>query len=493
MNVKPCISVAVLLTALCLTGCAGQADSNSDSEKAATEPSETLSYPQTSQEEATESATEAEQAETQEETYSQSYPVQNWQKAYAQVLQQTTGTGYLIHLDEDTVPELLIMDTGEVGIAYLYSFDGTESYFVENCPTGYYSIDIYYRPYLSMLGYDSGSVMADGNYDCVTTFDKGENGRLISTGTIELDDGSAPDSDLQKVSTYEDLALYDAPEGCYGESWRTVLGSDTMDGKGISKITQAQIDYWCSDTGDTIAQIQEELIPLYGLSDLKVYPSINWDYNDSDVGSLVPPTDTQGILSAFERDLTGDGIPELMTVRSQDMDYILEWYSTQNDTLKLLDSYTIAGGGTDSYVKPQISVKNDRILVYTEWLGLPGASHYGNETVVLGFQDGKINELCSIGGSRSPGTVFLHVNDSMTQSYDEAEEEEAHSDFEKAAMSELERAGAAAESVSVGWGDDLNYGIYPVFEDAVLIFDTDETGENSRQFVDHTSLRDKLS
>ena len=36
------------------------------------------------------------------------------------------------------------------------------------------------------------------------TFDKDENGRLISTGMIQLvDDGYIPDVGLQKVSTYE--------------------------------------------------------------------------------------------------------------------------------------------------------------------------------------------------------------------------------------------------------------------------------------------------
>lgn len=345
MNVKTNITVPVLLTALCLTGCAGQTVSNTDSQTSVTETAANLSYHQITREEAKKmmasdngcvildvgtqeeydaghipgailipndtivekrpgelstqnetiliychSGDASEQAakklavmgysnifefgsidpwdgeivtdetagsstETQaeqEETYSQSYPVQNWQKAYAQELQKCTGTGYLIHLDEDTIPELLIMNNTEVGKADLYSFDGTESYFVDYCPIGYYSSDIYYRPYLSMLGYDSGSVMADGTYNCVMTFGKDANGRLASTGTLQLDgDGHAPEAGLQKVSTYEDLVRYDAPEGRFGESWRTVCQTETTD---VGAITQTQIDHWLGDTDDTMEQ-----------------------------------------------------------------------------------------------------------------------------------------------------------------------------------------------------------------------------------------------
>ena len=200
----------------------------------------------------TESITEPEtMAETLKETYSQSYPVQDWQRAYAKILMSSTakhcvGTGYLIHLDEDSIPELLILEYMDSGMAGLFSFDGTESYFVDYCTMGYYTYDVQYRPYLSMLGYNTGSVMSEGAYNYVMTFGKDENGKIFSTGIIQLDDnGHAPDGDYESVDTYEGFALYDAPSGQFGESWRTVGPEGD-----IHEVTQVQIEYWLGDTSE---------------------------------------------------------------------------------------------------------------------------------------------------------------------------------------------------------------------------------------------------
>lgn len=192
----------------------------------------------------------------EEENYSQSYPVQNWQVAYAQELMKSTakqyvGDGYLIHLDEDTVPELLFTDYMESGMVGVFSFDGTESYFVALFNKGYYDYSLHCRPYLSMLGYDEENV-TEGEHDCrVVLFGKDEAGRLVCTGEVQLDDdGNAPeiayrepDREYKTVSSYEDFALYDAPDGYFGESWR-IIGEENEDDAFGKKITQSQIQYW---------------------------------------------------------------------------------------------------------------------------------------------------------------------------------------------------------------------------------------------------------
>ncbi len=251
--------------------------------------------------------------------------------------------------------------------------------------------------------------------------------------------------------------------------------------------------------------IRDELIPLYGISDLQSYPSICWDYSAPEVGALAPPAETQGIISAVTADMTGDAIPELLTVRSDGLDYVLEWYSIDGETVTLLDDYSISGGGATAFVTPKISLKNGRVIVYTEYLILPGCSRYGNETIVLGIEEGAVSELCSMGGSRSPGSVGFHVKGLGDLSFSLSESDDGeHPDVEKKAMDELEFAGVEAASIYAGWGwkapdglgGDLSYGIYPTFVEATLLFDTaDSTPDaaESRQFSDHTDLRGYLA
>lgn len=251
--------------------------------------------------------------------------------------------------------------------------------------------------------------------------------------------------------------------------------------------------------------IRDELIPLYGISDLQSYPSICWDYNAPEVGALAPPAETQGLISAVTADMTGDANPELLTVRSDGLDYVLEWYSIDGETVTLIDHYSVSGGGATAFVTPKISLKNGRVIVYTEYLILPGCNRYGNETIVLGIEEGAVSELCSMGGSRSPGSVGFHVKGLGDLSFNLSESDDGdHPDVEKKAMDELEFAGVEAVSVYAGWGwkapdgmgGDLSYGIYPTFKNVTVLFDTTDSTPDaveSRQFSDHTDLRGYLT
>ena len=252
--------------------------------------------------------------------------------------------------------------------------------------------------------------------------------------------------------------------------------------------------------------IRDELIPQYGLSDLAPYKSVCWISNSPDFGALTPPTETQGLISAVTADLTGDDTPELLTFRTEGIGYVLEWYSLEGGSVSLLCSYSVPGGGTDAWVTPRILLKNDRVVVYYAYLILPGCSRYGNETTVLGLEDGEVRELCTLSGIRTPGSIGFSVKglNELNFVLSETDDENQHPDVEKTAMSELEYAGAEAASVYAGWGwdapeelaGDLCYGIYPTFEDSTPIFDTIDTApdnQETRQFADHTALRSCLA
>lgn len=272
-------AAALLAGIFLLTGCTQPPAASPDSEGMTdtaplqTQASTEDTAPETAA--ATEVPTETTAAETTapeapvEETYQQEEPVQTWQTAYAQVMQSSTasqfvGRGCLIHLDVDAVPELLILDHMESGMAGLYSFDGTESYFVGYFNMGDAERDVHYRPYLMMLGYDR-ETETGSSYNYVVTFGNDENGRLTCTGEVQLNsDGLAPeiasplpDREYSSVSNAVDLAFYDAPKGKFGETWQVVNGSSDPD-SAVSVISDAQIRYWLGNGSTDAAETQPQ-------------------------------------------------------------------------------------------------------------------------------------------------------------------------------------------------------------------------------------------
>ena len=226
-----------------------------------------------------------------------------------------------------------------------------------------------------------------------------------------------------KRKTYIFLLLTLVLTGCNAPSDSTVFTEPVTETETVSELqTEATTDFQTEEISESYTEtetipdtqaetdvptaltdasktaytyIRDELIPLYGLSDLQPFASICWDYNAPEVGALAPPAETQGIISAVTADVTGDDSPELLTIRADGLDYVLEWYSMDGETVNLLGSYSVSGGGATAFVTPIISLKNGRVIVYTDFLILPGCSRYGNETIVLGIEEGAVSELCS--------------------------------------------------------------------------------------------------
>ncbi len=181
--------------------------------------------------------------EKKESTYSQSYPVKDYQKAYAEFLNSHEieyNSAWMIHIDQDTVPELSLQMGGSS--AYLYGFDGNDVYEICNIGldsnTGSYS----YRPFLGMFAYYKGSVM-NGTRHMIVHVIKNENGRLkqVEEVHIELPE-RVGECTGRHIYGFEETVMYDVyvnPGYDLGESWRQ-LDNQTC-------ITNSKIEYWLNN------------------------------------------------------------------------------------------------------------------------------------------------------------------------------------------------------------------------------------------------------
>ena len=176
--------------------------------------------------------------------YTQAYPVQPFQKAYAQFLSEPNNAElhsdiiYLIHVDGDTTPELVLMP--DYHTAIFYSFDGAEVYEVGTTGLDSYNYNFLYRPYLNMISYGNGSVMFGNIYKTVKTFIT-ENGRLQLGKAVNIADTSsdAQQEDESYLVEYKDTIPFDmGQEGpcSYGSSWRTIEEKN--------RVTQEALEYW---------------------------------------------------------------------------------------------------------------------------------------------------------------------------------------------------------------------------------------------------------
>ncbi len=198
--------------------------------------------------EMTDAPTEAETTEETSETekYYQSYPVQDYQKAYAAFLDSLdySNTPYVIHIDEDTIPELVVVNS--LDSAALYSFDGTEIYEAGTIGLDSYRYTFSYRPYIGMVSHGSGSVMYGNSHTVVQVFEK-KDGRLQQVDGVHIvqnemalqilqDDAEMMGRDTEYLHEFEDIILYDM--GGKSESWNS---PDEF------LVTDAQIAYWLSN------------------------------------------------------------------------------------------------------------------------------------------------------------------------------------------------------------------------------------------------------
>ncbi len=196
--------------------------------------------------ETTAAPTEAETTEetTEAEKCYQSYPVQDYQKAYAELLDALDSSAYMIHIDEDVIPELVVIQS--LDSAMMYSFDGTEVYEVGMVGLDYYMYDFRYRPYLGMVSHSGGSVMYGNRHTIVQIFEKIDghlqqvDGVSIAHSEFDLnilqDDAEMLGRDTEYLFGFENTIPYDI--GGEEESW---ISPDEF------LVTDAQIAYWLAN------------------------------------------------------------------------------------------------------------------------------------------------------------------------------------------------------------------------------------------------------
>lgn len=178
--------------------------------------------------------------EEKEPTYSQSYPVQDYQKAYAEFLNSQKieySSVWMIHIDQDNVPELSIQMGGSK--ASLYGFDGNEVYEICNIGLDSNTADYSYRPFLGMFAYYSGSAMNDTRHMILHVI-KNENGRLKQIKEVHIESPErVGECTGRHIYGFEETVMYDVyvnPGYDFGESWRQ-LDNQTC-------ITNSKIEYW---------------------------------------------------------------------------------------------------------------------------------------------------------------------------------------------------------------------------------------------------------
>lgn len=252
-----------MMALLAMTGCTSQTLADSLSKPAVVTDASTESVSDTAEEmietEETSSQTYEETTETEDtdfrtyeettekkETYYQSYPVQTYQKAYAQFLTplKDRNEAYMIHIDEDSIPELVVIQS--LSSAVVYSFDGMEIYEVGVIELGYYTYSFSYRPYLRMTSCESGSVMYGNSHIAVQEFTK-EDGYLQIEKKVHITDSKErlmfllEEAELYGLDDeylygFENTILYDI--GGNEESWKQ---PDDY------RVTDAQIIYWLTN------------------------------------------------------------------------------------------------------------------------------------------------------------------------------------------------------------------------------------------------------
>lgn len=172
-------------------------------------------------------------------SYSQQDSVEDYQKAYAEFLNsiEHNYSANMIHINEDTVPELSVqMDTEN---AYLYGFDDNGVYEIGVINVDSNTIDFLYRPYLSMFSCHRGSVMLGDRHKIVYIIGE-ENGRLTLADEVHIVlDARTVECDGNHINASDDTAKYDIYNYEYGESWKSPDDSTC--------VTDGMIQYWLNN------------------------------------------------------------------------------------------------------------------------------------------------------------------------------------------------------------------------------------------------------
>jgi len=202
--------------------------------------------------------------------------------------------------------------------------------------------------------------------------------------------------------------------------------------------------------------IQNTLILKYGLSDMKPFS----------IDTEIEPH-TRGIISAWIQDFTGDTIPELLTVRADADTFCLECWKPVDETMALLGSQQICTLVPQQSIIPMISIQNDKIIIETKWMNIPGQSSYGNEISILSVTENGFQTVLSATASRVSGNETLTINDISFTGHDFEPDYETYRLLLCEALAE---ADIAYRSADAGWLKEILYGIVIEFSDTFLLF-----------------------
>ncbi|MCR4644954.1 MAG: hypothetical protein K5695_06040 [Oscillospiraceae bacterium] len=131
-------------------------------------------------------------------------------------------------------------------------------------------------------------------------------------------------------------------------------------------VTEAPVD---DPEEAAYAYIRSTLLPQYGLSATDTLLAIFVDDYDTERRyqwfdhSDPIPAEAQGLIAAAVRDLSGDSVPELVTLRAEDWSLILDAYRIGNDTCTPLGSFTVCTYSPHEDFFPYVWMQDDLLLV----------------------------------------------------------------------------------------------------------------------------------
>lgn len=242
---------------------------------------------------------------------------------------------------------------------------------------------------------------------------------------------------------------------------------------------------------ETIAYgyVQETLIPQFGLSDLAPFERYTWNMNST---PQAPPQSTQGIVSVLVDDFIGNGThPQLLVLRAEDCMYLLDYYAIDETTCVYMDSYALCTYNDMCLYTPELKRQGALLLCFTDWIYIPGGSHYGNGLTVLRVRETGFEVAVDLQSGRHPGVEVFSCNG---EDISTAEGEMDYAKTETLAKAALDAAGVRYDSLTNGWGEEpynILYGLEISLPDTTPVMHT-ASDENRYWFCDDTDTRSRL-
>ena len=284
------------------------------------------------------------------------------------------------------------------------------------------------------------------------------------------------------------VTLTEVPTETPTETAEPVTGSETAPSTAPAAETTVQMVPAGEQEERAYQFIREELIPQYRLSDTAFFDMVDWNQN---CAVPVPPL-TQGLVSAYIRDMDGDQNAELLTIRVTEFEYIADVYvPVEGGSFMPLDSEMIASYDAMTDVRPTVSMQGNNLLVRMDHAAVPGYSSYGTQITAYRIDRGGITQTAQIGVHRSPGWLYTSVNGAEFQTQEEPDTMD-YLGMSETMQQAFVNAGVDCTDVHFGWGYGNEYGAEVAFPGEVMIFMVDNVPDSGSFFLDNTGLREHL-